>query len=307
MSIQDFTNSPLGIVLALGIGKAIPSRQGYALAGWLANRISASDNRKMVQSVRANQWVVAGGNLSKPELDAVTLATFRNTGRSLYDLYHNIDNPAGILRKVTFSPEFEAFKRKAAESSHGWVVVCPHMSNFDLAGRALGLSGLKFLVLSYPEPPTGYRWQNYMRRKTGLEILPMSVTALRTATERLQAGGIVLTGVDRPIEDANYRPLFFGRPAYLPVGHVRLALKTGSPVLVVSCMTRPDGTYYIEACEPITMKAYTDRQDEILRNAEPILERVEEFIRREPTQWSMFYPVWPDAISEAPGHPDSKS
>lgn len=301
MSIQDFTNSRLGVALGLSIGKILPPRQGYTLANWLGTWVAASKKRKMVRAVRANQWVVSGGALSPQELDQITRETFRNTGRCLYDLYRSLDAPAKILEKVVFDREFVALKARVMESGQSSVFVCPHMSNFDLAGRAMGLSGLKFLVLSYPEPPSGYRWQNEMRRKMGLEILPLSVTALRTAVERLQAGGTVLTGVDRPITDSNYCPNFFGRPARLPVGHVRLALKTKSPVYVVCCMTGQDGMYHLEASDPVFMKPYADREDEILRNAEPILERVEAFIRQAPEQWSMFFPVWPEAAAELPG------
>lgn len=300
MSVQNFTNSPAGVALALGIGKLLPPRQGYALAGWLADLLSASRTRRLVRTVRANQWVVSGGSLTAHELDSVTRATFRHTSRALFDLYHTLDNPAGILEKVVFSPELQQFIQRSMEQGRSTVAVCPHMSNFDLAGRALGLSGLKFLTLSYPEPPAGYRWQNEMRRKTGLNILPMSVSALRTAVEYLQAGGVVLTGVDRPISDSNYAVRFFGRQAFLPVGHVRLALKTKSPVVVLSCITRPDGVYSIEAADPVEMVPHPDRELEIVRNAERILEIVERYICLAPDQWSMFYPVWPEALDEAP-------
>jgi len=300
MSIQDLTNSRLGVALALGIGRGISPRHGYSLANRLARWIATSKKIKMVQAVRANQWVVSGGSLSLQELDAVTRDTFSHTGRCLYDLYHTLGHPDGILQKVVFSPEFEALKTRVLDNRQGSVFVCPHMSNFDLVGRALGLSGLNFLVLSYPEPPGGYRWQNEMRRRVGLEMLPMSVSALRKAVERLQAGGAVLTGVDRPLNDANYRPHFFGRPAYLPAGHVRLALKTNSPVYVVASMMRPDGMYVLEASGPITMKPLPDREAEMVRNAEAILEQVETYIWRAPAQWSMFYPVWPEALTEIP-------
>jgi len=301
MSIQDITNSRLGVALGIAIGQAIPPRQGYSIANRVGDWMAASKKRKMVRAVRANQWVASGEKLTSPELDAITRQTFRNTGRCLYDLYHTMNSPEQITAKVALSPRFQAFKKRITDRPQRCVFVCPHMSNFDLAGRALGLKGLKFIVLSIPNPIAGYRWLNDMRERTGLEILPMSVSALRVAVERLHAGGIVLTGVDRPLNDSNYRPKFFGRPAYLPVAHVRLALKTRSPVYVVSCITDAEGIYTLDLSDPVEMKSYPDREDEIICNAEPILQRVEEFIRLAPAQWSMFYPVWPEAMAEMPG------
>jgi lauroyl/myristoyl acyltransferase len=43
------------------------------------------------------------------------------------------------------------------------------------------------------------------------------------------------------------------------------------------------------------MEPYPNPVDEIERNAEAVLKPVENWIRQAPEQWSMFYPVWPDA------------
>jgi lauroyl/myristoyl acyltransferase len=48
------------------------------------------------------------------------------------------------------------------------------------------------------------------------------------------------------------------------------------------------------------MEPDDDLHKEILKNAEPVLEVAAGYIRQAPTQWSMYYPLWPEALTKAP-------
>ena len=177
-------------------------------------------------------------------------------------------------------------------------MVAPHLSNFDLAGRAMALNGYKIQVLSYPQPRGGYQWQNQLRRDIGIDITPMSTESMRQAKARLQEGGGVITGLERPLPSTNYYPKFFGHPAPVPVSYVRMALQTKSAVVVVACVGTPQENYFLECSDPIYMKPHEDAIQEIERNAERVLTAAEPFIRAHPEQWAMFYPVWPQVFKD---------
>jgi KDO2-lipid IV(A) lauroyltransferase len=123
---------------------------------------------------------------------------------------------------------------------------------------------------------------------------------MREATERLRQGGLVMTGLDRPLTGSNYRPRFFGYPSALPVTHIALAIKARVPVVVAAVQRQANGKYLVDASEPIEMESYPDHHTELERNAESVLKCAEEFIRRVPQQWVMYYPVWPEALAEMP-------
>jgi phosphatidylinositol dimannoside acyltransferase len=296
LKFQDILNSRYGTVFALWLGRTLPPRLGY----WIAHQVGTlfGRNRRFTQSqaVRANQWVVHGGSLSQRDLDRLAVATFRNAGRFLYDFFHNLRNPEAVLRMTEFEPSFLRYLEKCGKEAQ--LLVCPHMTNTDLIGRAAALSGLKMQILSYPQPPGGYRLTNQIREEVGIDVTPMSISALRQATVNLQNNGTVLTGIDRPIQDHKYEPIFFGRPAALPVAHVRLALKLKLPVIVISGYLRPDGKYVVWASDPIPMRPNPDLHTETVRNAEAILEVVADAIQKAPDQWAMYYPVWPKALEE---------
>lgn len=300
MSLQSIINSRLGIAVVLTIGKITPPFIGYKLSDFGAKILAARKSSSIVRAVRANQWVITGLSLSPKELDKQVQETIRKTARVLYDFYHNLDNHETILERMTLSPKLIKYLDTRLGGSEGTLMVAPHLSNFDYAGRAMALNGYKIQALSYPQPVGGYQWQNRLRKEIGIDITPMSTESMRQAKERLKNGGGVITGLERPLPNTNYYPKFFGYPAPVPVSYVRMAMQTNSAVLVVACTGTPLKDYRLECSDLIYMDPYDNLEDEIERNAEKVLHEAEKFIRARPTQWAMFYPVWPFALDNMP-------
>lgn len=300
MKYQDILNGSFLSGFAVFLGRVLPKSVGYRVGEIIALTTGAFKNSLPVRSLRANQWIASDKCMTSAELDNAVNAVYRLSGANLYDYYHHLTRPKEVLAKVDFSARFKQHLDDNRETGQGMLFVLPHTGNFDMAGMALAKRGISFQVLSYPHPPGGYKLQNTIRELTGVETTPMSFEALHSAGERLRKGGIVITGVDRPLADGNYRPRFFGRPAGLPVGHVRMALKTGVPIIVIAVKNLLNRRYLVDASEPIYMQPYRDRTLEIERNAESVLEQVERFIRSAPQQWLMFYPVWPEVLAETP-------
>jgi lauroyl/myristoyl acyltransferase len=69
--------------------------------------------------------------------------------------------------------------------------------------------------------------------------------------------------------------------------------------VVVACVNRgDDGVYRVVNSDFIPMEKHTNRKTEILLNAERVLAVTEQFIRRDPKQWAMFFEMWPDVVPE---------
>ncbi|HEY9089438.1 MAG TPA: lysophospholipid acyltransferase family protein [Anaerolineaceae bacterium] len=299
MLIQSFLYSRIATGLAMFLSQTIPQQAGYSVAENIARFIGRLSGTGQRQAVRLNQWVVSCKQLSGLELDRVVEAVFRFTGYAMYDFYHNINRPKVILDRVLLSPRMERFVNHERHE-RGCMFVVPHIGNFDFAGRALALRGVNFQVLSYPQPPGAYKVQNHFREMPGMEVTPMSLESMRSAAQRMANGGIVITGLDRPLPDSNYHPRFFGIPAPLPVAYIRLAMKANVPVIVGAVQRMTGGRYLLDASEPIEMQRNEDLKTELESNAEAVLRRAEDFIRRAPQQWLMFYPVWPQIKPNVP-------
>jgi KDO2-lipid IV(A) lauroyltransferase len=270
------------------------------LARFVADRIAGRKNWNLVSAARANQWVVSGGKLQGHQLDYRVREMFRHTAAAIYELNHYVHDPEMVSSLVQFDAASRQIVERRQDKNVGMVLVGVHLGNFDFALRAAAMQGLRALVLTLPDLDGGYQLQYDMRKELGMEILPASVSSFRQAVEHLRAGGIVVTGIDRPITDAKYRPLFFGRPASLPVQHISLALKARVPVVVAATMMQSDRSYQFWLSEPIEMEPHLDRSAAIVSNAEKVLLAAETYIRQAPQQWSMFFPVWPDVIDQVP-------
>lgn len=300
INLQALANTSFAINLALALGQGLPSFIGRPLAKLVADAIVRQPGSQLVKVLRTNLWVASGCTLTATELDLQVRQVFRKHIRSLWDFYHNLNRPNKVKEMVGFSPKFQALFDQASEDGQARLFLTVHTSNFELAGRVLALRGLEYQILSVPQPPSGYKLQNKIRRDAGMEITPMSVEAFQSARERLRRGGTVLTGIDRPLAQTRHKVRFFDRLALLPVAYVQLALQTGAPMIVVACVSKPDGGYEVTCTDPVIAQAYPDRDLELINNAEAVLQKAEEIIRPRPTDWCMFYPIWPELEDSTP-------
>jgi len=299
--IERLIDSPVGLNLAASLARAAQPRLGYAIAALAARWISSRRQSDLVRAVRSNQWVVAGEQLTSAALDQAVRGVFWSSARSIYELYHYLQDSEAGGHLFAFEPSVQALLHRPEFDRRGLVVVGVHLSGFDLALQWICLNWIKPLVLTLPNPEGGRRFEFDVRKKTGMNLVPGTFSGLRQALRHLKEGGMVVTGIDRPLEDGQETLRFFGRPACLPTHHVYLALKARVPVMVVISRMEDDGLYHVVASPPIDMDSYSDRQANLIYNGEKVLSTAEVFIRQSPQQWVITRPVWPEAISQVPG------
>lgn len=296
--MQALLNSPTAARWALWLCRVSPPRLGYCLADYIALRVAGSSTTPVVQAIKANQWVVSGESLSPQQLDWVALECWRHVTRSFFELFHNFDTPEALIDRVIITPMAEEMLAASQEKKRGMIVCGLHLSGFDLVAQAAALKGFKAVALSLPQADDAIEWQHKLRRKSGMEILPVSLSNLRHVIQRVESGETLLTGIDRPMPGLKHCLNFFGRPARLPTHHITLALKTGAPIRVMVPVYMPDGRYMVYSSEEIYLRPYSDRETEITANGERVLEAAQDLIQMAPAQWAVFHPVWPYAIDK---------
>ena len=300
IDLQQVINSSLSLRLVSSLAHSLPPRLGYQFAYGLAEQVARRQHSRLVRAVRANQWVIHGETLQANALDEVVRQTLRYSAHSLFDLYHYNSDPEATRQLLVFDSSFDAIIRRSEFEERGLVIAGLHISSFDLVLQWVCRTGLKPLVITIPNPQGGRQVEYEVRKRLGMNLIPASVTACRHALKHLQHGGMVLTGIDRPIEQPEVWPRFFGRPAALPVHHIFLAIKARVPIRIAVNYLQPNGKYHIVASDPIDMEPCSDAVEEMLQNAEKVLTVAEEFIRRSPQQWAVPLPVWPQSMDLVP-------
>jgi lauroyl/myristoyl acyltransferase len=294
MRLQNLTSSKPATQLALFLSRHAPPWMGYGIARSAA-AIIARQKPEIYWTVRSNLQQIVGFSVDDGALHAKTRQVFAHAGQTYYDFFRTVGQPPEVLAKAVRIPEqvIECMRSETAQG-RGVLLLGIHTSNFDLSILAVGAQGLSIQALSLADPGAGFRVMNRLRASADFELTPITPESLRMAIRRLRNGGIVVTGVDRPIPEDRELIEFFGRPAYLPVGPTRLALMTGATVLVGGCSYNPDERYRLEYTGPVEMVRTGDRRQDILINARRIAAIVEEHIRARPEQWLMFHPIWPE-------------
>ena len=302
INLKVLASSEYSILLAGFLGRMLPPRLGYSLAEFVADRIASRRRSGVVRAVRANQWVCRGETLEGAELDQAVREALRHAARSVFGLYRGLQNPQAAIKSIVWdSPETARFLLERPEfADRGLVLTSLHLGNFDLMLHILGMQGIKPLLLTLPNPKGARRVEFESRKKAGVKMLPGSAIAFRQSLRHLKRGGIVATGIDRPIPYPGIRPRFFGRPASLPLHHIYLAVKADVPILMLITIQQPDETHRIFSPDMLEMEPHPDRETALLRNAERLLGIAEGFIRRAPGQWSVSLPVWPEVLDSTP-------
>ena len=299
MGLKAFLEDSAAIKTGLWLGKHFRLTGLDRLADAIGSVLALRRDSSMYRNIEANQWVVSGESMGKPQLGQVTSETLHNMAGSLAEYFYYYQHPDEGKKKIVLSPRAEDTLRDINEKNVPTILLGPHLGNFDLFGMSLTWLGVQPYVLSYPNPNNAYKAQNRMREAVGMNIHPISLSSFREAKKSLKEGFCVITGLDRPLpegEEAKYRPRFFGREVAMPVFYGRLALETNANLRVACGVRREDGMYFVDATDPIPMERRNDLIEENVLNAESALRETEEFILRAPSQWCMPHPVWPEVL-----------
>jgi len=130
-----------------------------------------------------------------------------------------------------------------------------------------------------------------LRMSKGLNLIPIDgplLGLLRT----LKKGGVAGLAGDRDITGTGQTVEFFGSPAQLPDGHIRLALKTGAPLVVGFSYRNPDQTYSAYFLPPYHPPVEGAEEERVAIGLRHVVSKMEQAIAHAPEQWTVTVSVW---------------
>lgn len=296
MALYEFITSKTGPMIGAFLGKVLTRKQAFSLADFIAAKLAAQKDSALYKAVRSNLAVVKGVPYPSPELEGGVGKVLQNAARGYVDWYRVMASGLDDIESVCEIDESIIDSALEAQSSgHGVVFVGAHISSFNLLLLLLAKRGFPLQVLSYAQSERSHRSDTILRERFGINATPISFESLRQAFRRLSNNGFVITAVDRP-DVGGSQLTFFNRKVELPIGHARLAIRSGAHMIVGVVQKAADGIYKVTGPPIIKPEITGNLKKDTITLAQRVAGILEGYIRSDPEEWMMFLPLWPDVI-----------
>ena len=268
----------------------VPLRLGY----WVVARLGGLFYQLSLEAranVRDNVTHVLGEDASAAEVERVTRETFRYIALNYYDLLRvPALTPAEIERVVRV--EGWGNVERALAAGKGLIMVSAHFGNIEIVLHILLFRGISVTIpVERVQPEILFQYICRVRTSKGLRLIPIDGPLLELF-RALRRGEIAGLAADRDITRSGLMVDFFGAPARLPDGHVQLALRTGTPIVMGFSQRLPDNTFAARFEPPLELENTGDRERDIRVGLEKVVAIMERYIARHPEQWAIVVPIW---------------
>jgi lauroyl/myristoyl acyltransferase len=296
MTLINLIFSRFGPLLGLMLVRILPRKCADQVGEWVVGVLMKQRDSDLYRAVRANQAVIRGWVYDDERLHEIVGEVLANSAHSLVEWFRTLAFPSKY-KELPCTIDEQLIKAAYASQAEGRgiIIVGAHLSSYNMLLMKIAQQKWPVQILSYAEEEGSYQSDNLFRKRFGLNITPISIDTLRQAYRRLKSGGFVLTGVDRP-DTGGEELSFFGRPVVLPIGHARLALKTGARLLVVAVQKASPGAYHVVGSDFIDPETDDGQRKDARRLAQQVIEQIEKYIKQRPSEWLMFIPAWPEVL-----------
>lgn len=260
----------------------------YFVAGLLAE-INFMVNGVARRGVYANQARVLPAESSGFQRWRMARSAFRHFAYAIVDFFYipNVtpDNMHKYIAEIRGREHLDA----ALRAGHGSIIVTVHMGSWELAGASMGMLGVPITVVALPhKDPRVDQIFTDTRAEGDIEVVPIG-GAMTKLLQALKRNRVIALVSDRDVRGNGLRLPFFGHPARVPVGHAKLALKTGAWIVPGSTYRVEDHRIVLDILPPIVPDPQTDTVESLTGRALAVLE---DMIRRHPDQWFSFFNLW---------------
>jgi KDO2-lipid IV(A) lauroyltransferase len=285
-------------ILARVVGR-LPFRAASLLGevlGVLAYHLGTRERNRALRHLR----LALGAHLSRGERRRIALSVFRNFGRAFAEAAAGARLPAPALEAhVENAAELRDHLRAVLGEGRGLIAMTGHLGNWEL----LGSLGARTATLSVVADR--FRFEPYnrlaeaLRASGGLKTIYLNENPreIVRALKRNEAVGLL------PDQDLRRLPgtyvLFFGRPAWTPVGPVLAAKLSGAP-MIPYFLVRRGPKYRVEIGDRIPVTFTGDRKKDLFVNTQRWSDVYEACIRKHPGQWAWNHLRWNTQPSEVP-------
>jgi KDO2-lipid IV(A) lauroyltransferase len=270
----------------------LPRRVALALArgfGNLGYFLVARQRNKIFENLRQ----AYGDQKNTTELKVIARKVFENAAQTAVEI---LQFPKLNEAKIDSFVDLEGtpeYLRSLLKEGKGIISLTAHIGNWELLAGALCLKGIPMTVIGrkiYYEPYN--RWIVQIRESVKMRLLyrDQSAREIIACLKKNEMIGIL------PDQDIDSLPGiwvdFFGRPAYTLTAPVKLALKTGSPIIAGFLVRLPGDRYRLAYEQAIRPVIETTFEEAVKKYTIQWMQQFERIIRQYPDQWMWMHDRW---------------
>jgi KDO2-lipid IV(A) lauroyltransferase len=296
--------------------QAVPERKRELLTYWAyraAERVINALPRGLVLPVAATVGNVAydlagpkrdllHANLARPlgvaptdrRVRSAARRAFRNYAKYLIDMMRIGELDERDAAELVHIENIEILREARAEGK-GVLLCTVHVGGMDLIGAGLKLEGESLHVVA-DDTTYGRLYDHLAEARRRQHIFLIGWRNLRGIFRALRDGENLVLFCDGGYRRGDVPVELCGEPTTLPIGPATLAAKSGAPMMPVACR-RTDDDRFSAAGLPAVHCASTDPA-ELHRATQAIADALSQVLARDPGQWYMFRPVWPQTDAD---------
>lgn len=262
----------------------MPMSWVQGLGSFLGRVIHLLD-RKHRNIALVNTQLIFGNRRSGKAKKTIVRDCYRHLGRALLETIRLRRVNASNFRDWVELDGVENFHR-GLEKGCGVILCTAHYGNWELMNAVLGLLDLPMSVLARPlDNPLVHEHVKAIRTRTGNRVIDKSKSVRKILTS-LRENRIVGFVNDQNVHDHNRIMVpFFGHDAATTPVPGALAIKTGAPIVTGYSVPLGGGRYRLVFHEPIEAQPGAEKEQETLRLARLLNDRLEAQIEEVPHCW----------------------
>lgn len=269
--------------------RLVPRRAALAGGAVLGRLISAVWSRR--RRIARDNLQRAYPEWTVDQVDTAARGVFEHFGRTTVEILRVSPRTRAELSKLVDPHNAESIDA-LYRAGRGGLLVSGHIGNWELLAGWIAASGYPLDVVVKPmRNPLSDRLYNDRRRDLGVRVIQTQV-ATRGIVESVKARRLVAILADQHAGEEGVTVTFFGRPVSTPRGPAVLSLRFGCPILTGVMVRRDDGRFDAFIDGVLDYAPTGDEEHDVRALTQAYTTRLENHIRRFPSQWLWTHRRW---------------
>ena len=235
--------------------------------------------------------MIYGKEWTPAQIKKAALDVYRGLGKNVFDTVYSSSLSEAGFNRIVEHDSMDSFQ-EAYDRGKGVIAITSHVGCFELLLHLFAIRGFKCFAIGRKMFDAGLE-QLIRNQRSGdnIDYIDRTEGALK-AVRYLRKGRVFGVLIDQDTRVEGVFAPFLGKLAYTPSGPVKLAMKLGVPVFVVTAVRRPDNTHYIYISKELELVSTGDFDSDLVKNVGMVNDLICDRIRQFPSQWVWMHRRW---------------